>query len=146
VIACLEVESADANFKASGIHNRAEKVQTLLQQARLDLDDGSFEESRRFATVANRLGSSPAQTAAPRLLLVEIESITLLQEARKDFAAGRLAAAKKKVSQARETDRRYGLFTQAVHPETRAMFILFRANDSGGDLRMLNQKPTEVAA
>lgn len=146
VIACLEVESADANFKANGIRNRAEKVQALLQQARIDLADGAIEESRRFATVANRLGSSPAQTAAPRLLLVEIESITLLQKARKDFAAGRLAAAREKVRQARETDRRYGLFTQAVHPETRAMFILFRASDPDGDLRVLNQKPTKVAA
>ena len=146
VIACLEVESPDANFRISNIQNRAEKVQALLQQARIDLIGGRIEEARRFTTVANRLGSSLDRDSDPRLLLAEIETGTLLQTARADIAAGQLDAARKKVLQAQETDRKYGLFAQAVVPETRALFILFRANDLKGDMRALNAKPREIVA
>jgi hypothetical protein len=145
VIACLEVESPDASVRANGIQNRAEKVRALLQQARSDLVEGRIEESRRFATVADRIGNSTARNSDPRRLLTEIGTITLLQSARADFAAGRLEAAREKVLDAQETDRQYGLFAQAVNPETRALFILFRASDPEGDMRALNAKPQEVA-
>lgn len=146
VIACLEVESPDTSFRASGIRNRVEKVRALLKQARIDLIEGRIEEARRFATVANRLGISLASHADPRLLLAEIKSITLLRTARADIAAGRLDAARKKVLQLQETDRQYGLFAHAVDPETRALFVLFRANDLEGDLKALSAKPRELAA
>ncbi len=146
VIACLEVEALGAQASATDIPNRSEKVLALVHQARLDLSAGQLREARRFATVASRLGSALDRNSVPQRILAEIESVALLRAARENVTAGRLRAARNDLDRAVATDRKYGLFAQAVHPETRALFILFRVNDAAGDMRMLTAKPETLAA
>ena len=146
VIACLEVDSPDADVRAGRIQNRSEKVLALVQQARTDLTEGRLDEARRFATVAGRLGTALDRISIPRRFLAEIESTTLMRAARANVQAGRIDAAREELVRAETIDRKYGLFAQAVRPETRMLFVLFRARDPAGDMRALVAKPKELAA
>ncbi len=146
VLACLEVETPDESVRVNGIQNRDDKVQALLTQARVEFTDGRIAEARRFVAVANRIGSSILRNPDQRLLIAEIQSLTLLHSARADIAAGRIDAAREKVRQVEKSDRQYGLFLKSVNPETRALLILFKANQSeDDDLRVLTAKPRELA-